>query len=368
MTNTTNLRPAELVAKYLETDFKSSPASAGSRLPTIQELAKRVGVSPSTVRSVYREMAAQGKIEASRGRGTFLKNSELEARRMNIAVNLAPLEENDPGAPWSESIYIGAVREAAKTSRLLSFVPVAAGMSSENRTSAITDSLLSDINHLDGAILFPIATADQIREQFEKARKPIISINAPSWSSTINFVSTDFFGDYLRLGSWLRKSGKLRPLILLSEPVERYVSHQLLVAGLLAGFNTAGTKTPDIRIEIADGGSSDDGYQKARRHVSRANDMPDVIICSGDYLAIGVLAACKEVGLRAPDDIEVCGGTGLDSTASNNPEITLLRQPLEMIGQAAVQMLTRRLTTGSASQPGIYLNSTLQRFQNPITF
>jgi DNA-binding transcriptional regulator YhcF (GntR family) len=48
---------------------------AGEALPSVRDLAERIGVSPMTVSQVYRELKTTGLIEARSGSGTFVANS-----------------------------------------------------------------------------------------------------------------------------------------------------------------------------------------------------------------------------------------------------------------------------------------------------
>ena len=54
---------------------------------------------------------------------------------------------------------------------------------------------------------------------------------------------------------------------------------------------------------------------------------PTAVICANDILAIGVLRACKQIGLRVPDDISVTGFDGLDIMADLWAPITTMAVP-----------------------------------------
>ena len=62
---------------------------------------------------------------------------------------------------------------------------------------------------------------------------------------------------------------------------------------------------------------------------------PTAVVCANDILAIGVLRACKQIGLRVPDDISVTGFDGLDIMADLWTPITTMAVPAKRIGEEA---------------------------------
>lgn len=45
----------------------------GARMPTVRDLADRLGVNPNTVARAYRELESDGVLISTRGRGTFVQ-------------------------------------------------------------------------------------------------------------------------------------------------------------------------------------------------------------------------------------------------------------------------------------------------------
>ncbi|MCK4663658.1 MAG: LacI family DNA-binding transcriptional regulator [Bacteroidales bacterium] len=73
------------------------------------------------------------------------------------------------------------------------------------------------------------------------------------------------------------------------------------------------------------------------------NNPPDGIFAVNDLTAIGAIKKIKETGLKIPDDISVVGfGDSLYSIISD-PELTTVRQPGYEIGQTAANLLINRL-------------------------
>ncbi len=66
-------------------------------------------------------------------------------------------------------------------------------------------------------------------------------------------------------------------------------------------------------------------------------DLPTAILCLSDQIALGVLDATDELGLRVPSDVSV---TGFDDIAAAAPAgLTTVRQPAADKGREAGQLL-----------------------------
>ena len=56
-------------------------------------------------------------------------------------------------------------------------------------------------------------------------------------------------------------------------------------------------------------------------------------------MAIGVLRAARELGLRVPDDVSVVGFDDIDISQHTNPPLTTVHQPIRRKGETAVRLL-----------------------------
>lgn len=84
--------------------------------------------------------------------------------------------------------------------------------------------------------------------------------------------------------------------------------------------------------------SREGGYEAARRMLATAKP-PSAIFASSDLQAVGVLRAIREAGLRTPDDIAVVAFDGTAEAEYAHPALTVARQPVDEIAEAAVRQL-----------------------------
>jgi len=68
-------------------------------------------------------------------------------------------------------------------------------------------------------------------------------------------------------------------------------------------------------------------------------DPPTAILAITDQLALGVLVAARERGLRVPEDLSVTGFDDVPAAAHADPPLTTVRQPLVEKGRAAARLL-----------------------------
>ena len=71
---------------------------------------------------------------------------------------------------------------------------------------------------------------------------------------------------------------------------------------------------------------------------------PTAIFASNDVMAMGVMDAVRNKGLRVPDDVSVIGFDDIPQASLIRPALTTVRQPLEKMGRVATQMLLELLS------------------------
>lgn len=81
----------------------------------------------------------------------------------------------------------------------------------------------------------------------------------------------------------------------------------------------------------------------ALRELLAQPEPPDAVFTVSDVLAVGVIHAALEAGLRVPDDLAVVGFDGISFTSSLNPPLTTIEQPMNRMGERSVQLLLDRI-------------------------
>lgn len=100
------------------------------------------------------------------------------------------------------------------------------------------------------------------------------------------------------------------------------------------------------------------GYQ-ALKSMSEKGALPTAIFVSNDMMAMGVINAANELGIRVPEDLSVIGYDDIHIAKFMSPSLTTIHQPKYRLGQAAVETLLRRLDDKLADSEIVQLEPTL---------
>jgi LacI family transcriptional regulator len=84
------------------------------------------------------------------------------------------------------------------------------------------------------------------------------------------------------------------------------------------------------------------GYQ-ATRQLLEASAPPSAIFACNDLMAIGVMSAAMEMGLRIPADLSVVGFDDVALASFTNPALTTVSQPKYEMGTLAFSVLLERI-------------------------
>jgi LacI family transcriptional regulator len=81
----------------------------------------------------------------------------------------------------------------------------------------------------------------------------------------------------------------------------------------------------------------------AMRELLARKQRPTAVIATNDVFAVGAMVACREAGVRIPEDVSITGVDNTDLGATQTPGLTSIRTPIVEIGRAAALQLFARL-------------------------
>lgn len=109
--------------------------------------------------------------------------------------------------------------------------------------------------------------------------------------------------------------------------------------GYRDAMRAAGLRVP--RGYIQEGDYKKTSGERATERLLDLGEPPSALFVSSDAMAVGAIHVAQDRGLRVPHDLSVVGFDGLPIAAESRPQLTTVRQPLQLLGAAAVQMLVR---------------------------
>ncbi|MEQ9344864.1 MAG: LacI family DNA-binding transcriptional regulator [Thalassospira sp.] len=114
------------------------------------------------------------------------------------------------------------------------------------------------------------------------------------------------------------------------------------VAGYRRALSSVGIQNDPALIYRGDF-SIDSGIAAGRALLADPKTRPTAVFCASDGMAIGVIVAAKEYGLRIPQDVSIVGFDDIPHAAAYDPPITTVRQPRRRLGEQAITLLLDRL-------------------------
>jgi DNA-binding LacI/PurR family transcriptional regulator len=122
----------------------------------------------------------------------------------------------------------------------------------------------------------------------------------------------------------------------IGRPVYRVTRERL--AGYQAAANAATPQPAALGIYEVAVNSHDEGHRAALA-LLQATPRPTAVLAMSDELAIGVLAAARELDLRVPHDLSVVGWDDLPSARTSDPALTTVSQSLHDQGRTCARLL-----------------------------
>jgi LacI family transcriptional regulator len=93
------------------------------------------------------------------------------------------------------------------------------------------------------------------------------------------------------------------------------------------------------------------GGEAGANYFMHIPERPTAVTCFNDMMAIGVLKAFREAGIRVPEEISVVGFDDIPFAAYAVPALTTFEQPKYQLGYEAAKMMYRLLHAGPDDAP-----------------
>lgn len=109
------------------------------------------------------------------------------------------------------------------------------------------------------------------------------------------------------------------------------------IEGITKAFRARSLRFDDARIlEGADGLEHSCSLVP---QVMALDPQPTAVICSNDYIAIGIMRGLRQIGLDVPGDVSVTGCDGIWAAQLAEVPLTTLRNPRETMGIRAAELI-----------------------------
>ncbi|ERH30642.1 hypothetical protein HMPREF1550_01661, partial [Actinomyces sp. oral taxon 877 str. F0543] len=80
---------------------------------------------------------------------------------------------------------------------------------------------------------------------------------------------------------------------------------------------------------------------------------PTAVFCANDLIAFGVMSSLRDAGIRIPADVSLVGFDDIALASQTSVPLTTIRQPMEELGMAAVELLLADPRADEGDSPAI---------------
>ncbi|WP_026554677.1 LacI family DNA-binding transcriptional regulator [Arthrobacter sp. 35W] len=306
------------------------------RAASIKDVANQAGVAVGTVSNVLNypdrvSSTTRDRVLAAIAELGFVRNDAARQLRAGRSRTMGMIVL-DAGNPFFSSVARAAEEAAARAGSA-----VLLGNSSHDPRRERHYIELFEEQRMQGILISPTGDVSARLAAAEAAGLKIVLVDAPSDGQRFSSVAVDnAAGGYVAVRHLL-DAGRRRIAFVGGNATLRQVQDRL------AGARRAVAEVPGATLEVLTAadltvlGGRGVGDDLRRRTPGTA---PDALFCANDLLALGVIQSLAMLGgLRIPEDIALIGYDDIDFAASAVVPLSSIRQPAELIGRTAVELL-----------------------------
>ena len=311
------------------------PSRTPDRRPTINDIAKRVGLSkasvsralngkqdvdPETRKRVLKVAAQVGYVPSASARA-------LSNGRSNCLGLLVPTLT----WPWILEVLRGVAEEIERSGYSLILYTTSGGEDSEREFMA----QVVPAGAVDGLVLvIPLGMLEYI-ERLAKGGLPIVVVDDRGHYPDLPTVATTNIEGGRSATLHLVERGRRR-IAMLNGPRDFGCNRDRL-EGYKSALQKAGLQF-DPKL-VVDSDFKESGGASAMATLLAADPKLDAVFVANDVMAFGAMRALRNNGRRVPDDVAVVGFDDIPASAMTHPPLSTVRQPLYEMGRTAASMV-----------------------------
>jgi LacI family transcriptional regulator len=309
-------------------------------MSTIKEIAQRAKVSIATVSNVI-----TGAVRVSPALSERVKKAieELDYHPNYVARSLKTRQTrllgmiiSDITNPFFPQLVRGAEDEALRHNYLLITFNTDDRVERERRVLSVLRS-----RRVDGVLLVVAPSTSEAThlKNTLRAGVPVVCLDRIPAGVEVDSVTVDNDGGARKCVDHLLALGHRRIAVIagpqtLPNAVERLQGYREALCRAGLPFDPGLVFEGDFRVES--------GYEQGQRLLGE-NHRPSAVFVCNDMMAMGLLRAAEELGIRCPRDLAVAIFDDLPFGFAFRPHLTAVSQPAYEVGRKGVELLLRRI-------------------------
>ena len=322
-------------------------------MATINDVAKRAGVSRSTVSLVLNKSPlvkeeTRELVERIIAEMNYVPNSNARGLSARVTNNIGVVFMQDylPDTPltsYDNDQHIGLCSFNISNGIMAGLQDTMYGVVTERFCSIANPDELPRIireKRVDGAVIVGTPYSGQFVDNMKKTGLPFVMVGVSSWEETVDSIYADP-GDGTEMAVLeLIASGHKK--ICLFNSAENLRSHQLRCQGFCRAMEAGGLELmPEWNIfgALNNGKSAREAFQK----FWEAGNRPDAIVTANGQSATGIMSYLYEIGVRIPDEISIISYEDSSICGYATPALTSVNIRKEELGKQAAKCLLERI-------------------------
>lgn len=210
------------------------------------------------------------------------------------------------------------------------------------------------MNNIGGLLMLWDSPALQssILKEIAAEGLPVVDL-LPGSPEGISVVTSDREDAGYRTTKHLTDLGHRR-IAMIGDTTSRAKTTMRKVAGYQRALKDAGIEPDTSLNENTTEFGFEGGYAAFLKLIARNPDLTGVV-CINDPMALGVLAAASEIGLRCPEDISVAGYGASPEGAYWRPKLTTFELSAERVAERSIEMIADMRETPQRPQETVLL-------------
>ncbi len=310
--------------------------------PTIYDVARHAGVSPTTVSRILNEPdkvnpETQKRVLASIDALSFIPKAEARARSMQKNGRIGVISPFFTAPSFIQRLRgIAGALSPQKFELVIYTVDSATQLKNYLSTLPLT-------GNLDGLIVLSLPVGDTEASRLIDHGLPTILIEYPH--PRLDCVEIDDVQGGYMATTYLLKKGHRRIAFLGDTDLPEYSIHPVSLR--LSGFRKA---LKDFKIDLPEtfvrlAPYSQEQTRQVARELLSLREPPTAIFSATDFQALGVLKAAHQLDVKVPEQLAVIGFDDLDMAEFAN--LTTISQHLDESGRLAVEILLGQIRAPS---------------------
>ena len=303
---------------------------------TLDDVAKNAGVSRSTVSRVINNhpnvsAATRQRVEAAIEKSGYRPHAvarSLATNRTNIVGMVVP---ESITKLFTDPYFPLMLRGATEACNRRGYHMILSLFTGSVESSVMHDRVARS-GLLDGVIAANASLDDKLIPSLFEERIPFVNIGRHP-DDRVNYIDVDNVGGARMATEHLVRLGHKR-IVTITGPQDMTPAQDRL-NGFLDVMSVH--RLPVVDGWVVEGDFTETGGRAAMTRL--LSEKPTAVFAASDSLAIGAIKAIRAAKLRVPEDIAVVGFDDIPSALTVDPELTTIRQPIERIGQLAVDTL-----------------------------